>query len=180
MHHDDTGNMGTEGTEQSPNANRKAGKLNTYKFLGEKRLTIPENVEILLQNGAKIKGPCILEEGVKINDYAIVESSYIGENCIIDANSIIIDSSLERNNTISSGANIRSCMILENSNIYYNSTIVESIIGRNVTIGIGVRIPCRRLKALKEGRAIDKKVVTIQPYSRNHQEFRPRSKFSED
>jgi hypothetical protein len=30
VHHDDTGNMGTEGTEQSPNANRKAGKLNTY------------------------------------------------------------------------------------------------------------------------------------------------------
>ncbi len=32
MHHDDTGNMGTERTEQSPNANRKAGKLNTYYF----------------------------------------------------------------------------------------------------------------------------------------------------
>jgi len=30
VHHDDTGNMGTEGTEQSSNANRKAGKLNTY------------------------------------------------------------------------------------------------------------------------------------------------------
>ena len=50
MHHDDTGNMGTEGTEQSPNANRKAGKLNTY--------TDPKEVEIF----RSIIQPLVLRE----------------------------------------------------------------------------------------------------------------------
>ena len=128
------------------------------EFLGKRTLLVPEKVQITLSNGAKIKGPCILREGVEIHDYAIIENSYIGKDCLIDANAIIVGSTLEKNVKISCGAIINSCIIMENSNIYYNSTIVESIVGKDVTIGVGVRVPCQRLKTLGE-KAVDRMVT---------------------
>lgn len=116
------------------------------KKIGKKMVFIPKNKEITMSNGARIRGPCILGEKIKIHDYAIIENSYIGEGCMIGSNTFIHDSTLVGNVKIHQGATIENAIIMENSTIFYHSDVLHSIIGKNVTIGSGVRTPCQRLK----------------------------------
>ena len=114
--------------------------------IGQKSVFIPEKVEFTMSNGTRIKGPCILGKNIEIQDYAIIENSYIGDGCKIGSNTLIHDSTLVKDIIIHHGAIIEKSIIMENSEIYYHSDVLHSIIGKKVTIGSGVRTPCQRLK----------------------------------
>ena len=116
------------------------------KEIGQKSVFIPEKVEFTVPNGARIKGPCILGKNIEIEDYAIIENSYIGDGCKIGSNTLIHDSTLVKDIIIHHGVTIEKSIIMENSEIYYHSDVLHSIIGKKVTIGSGVRTPCQRLK----------------------------------
>ncbi len=118
------------------------------KELGEKMIFVPENEGFTMTNGARIKGPCILGKNIKIQDYAIIEHSYIGDDCTIGCHAVIHDSTLVKDITIQHDAVIEMSIIMENSEISYHSVIQHSIIGKEVLISSDVRMPCQKLKIL--------------------------------
>ena len=126
------------------------------KGIGEKTIFVPKEVksengkskkvEFTLPNGARINGPCILGKGIEIQDYAVIENSYIGDGCSIESHASIHDSTLVKDITIHHHATIERSIIMDHSDIYYHAEILHSIIGKNVMIGGDVKTPCQRLK----------------------------------
>ena len=116
------------------------------KEIGNKTIFVPEKVDFALPNGARIKGPCILGKNIEIQDYAIIENSYIGDGCKIGDHTLITDSTLVKNVRVNHDAVIEKSIIMENSVICYHAEVLHSIVGKEVMMGSGVKTPCQRLK----------------------------------
>jgi len=116
------------------------------KEIGNKTIFVPEKVNFALPNGARIKGPCILGKNIEIQDYAIIENSYIGDGCKIGDHTLITDSTLVKNVRVNHDAVVEKSIIMENSVICFHAEVLHSIVGKEVMIGSGVKIPCQRLK----------------------------------
>nr|AAU84271.1 glucose-1-phosphate thymidylyltransferase [uncultured archaeon GZfos9C4] len=116
------------------------------KQVGEKIILVQRNVKFTMLNGARIKGPCVLGKNVEIQDYAVIENSYIGDECKIECHTSVHDSTLVKDVKIHHHAVIENSIIMEHSEIYYHAEILYSIVGKKVQIGSDVKTPCRRLK----------------------------------
>jgi glucose-1-phosphate thymidylyltransferase len=108
-----------------------------------------------MSNGARIKGPCILGKNTEvydftIQDYAIIENSYIGAGCVIGSHAVILDSTLVKNITVYPHATIEKSIIMEQSKVYYHAEVLHSIVGKEAIVGSGVKTPCQRLKKMRE------------------------------
>jgi NDP-sugar pyrophosphorylase family protein len=119
--------------------------------IGQKTILVQDNVKFTMSNGARIKGPCILgkntvNQDFAIQDYAIIEHSYIGDGCKIGNRTSIIDSTLVKDVRVNHDAVIEKSIIMENSVICYHAEVLHSIVGKEVMMGSGVKTPCQRLK----------------------------------
>ena len=121
------------------------------KQVGKKIILLQRDVKFTMSNGARIKGPCVLGKNVEIQDYAVIENSYIGDGCKIECHASIHDSTLVKGVKIHHHAVIENAIIMEDSEIYYHSEILHSIVGKKVIIGSNVKTPCRRLGNVDAG-----------------------------
>jgi len=98
------------------------GKTTNSKVDGRVKIEATANI-----NNSKIRGPCIIGKGVKI------ENSYIGPYTSIGDNSTILNSTLE------------CCVILENVTITDVEHLEESLVGKNAKISKNLRNRTLRL-----------------------------------
>lgn len=121
--------------------------------IGQKTILVQSDVKFTMSNGARIKGPCVLGKNTEVHDfaiqdYAVIENSYIGDGCTIGCHVVIHDSTLVKDITIQHDAVIEKSIIMEKSEIRYHSEILHSIIGKEVLISSDVRMLCQKLKIL--------------------------------
>lgn len=91
------------------------------------------------------QGPVIIEEGVKIGDFAkVVGPCYIGKNCLIGDYSFIRSSSLEENSIVGAKTEVVRSIIMNNSSIHFGY-LADSIVGPNNKIGAGLITANKRL-----------------------------------
>lgn len=83
------------------------------------------------------KGPVVIEEGAKINDFVkIVGPAYIGKNVLIGDYSFIRESSIEKDAVVGANTEIVRSILFEGVTIHY-SYIADSIVGNNTRIAAG-------------------------------------------
>lgn len=92
-----------------------------------------------VEEGAIIKGNCVIEAGAVIRTGAYIEGpvfigkdSVIGPNCYIRAHT-----SLGRKVKIGNAVEVKNCIIMDNTNIGHLSYVGDSIIGRDCNFGAG-------------------------------------------
>ena len=97
---------------------------------------------------AVINGNVIIEEGVKIFDYAIINGNvFLGKNSIVGNHSLVRDSVVGENSVVGSGTEVARSYLAENVWLHRNY-VGDSIVSGNVSFGSGV--VCANLR-LDEG-----------------------------
>jgi acetyltransferase-like isoleucine patch superfamily enzyme len=83
-----------------------------------------------------ISGPCIIEEGVKIDDFCkIIGPTYIGKGSFIGMSSLIRNCMFDNNTRIGFNCEIGKSYFAGDDKIAHQNVILDSIIGRNVWFG---------------------------------------------
>lgn len=83
-----------------------------------------------------IKGPCIIEEGVVIDDFCkIIGPSYIGAKSFVGMGSLVRNSILEYNTRVGFNCEIGKSYFAGNDKISHHNVILDSVVGQNVWFG---------------------------------------------
>jgi NDP-sugar pyrophosphorylase family protein len=83
-----------------------------------------------------IQGPCIIEDGVKIDDFCkIVGPAYIGSGSLIGMGSLVRNSMLGRNTNIGFNCEIARAYFEGQDRLAHQNVILDSLIGKNVWFG---------------------------------------------
>ncbi len=108
--------------------------INTYSIETNENCFISENAVLNCSNGN-----IIIEEGVKIFDFAVISGPcFIGKNSIIGNHSLIRDSHIGENCCIGQGTEIARSY-LRNNVFTHQSYIGDSVVDNNVNFGAGCR-----------------------------------------
>lgn len=86
------------------------------------------DAKIFIGQGAHIKGCCVLGNGSRIREHAIVTNSIIGEKVLVDVFALVDHS-----------------VIMAGSHILAHSSVPYSIIGKNVLMGGNAMVTCENL-----------------------------------
>lgn len=83
-----------------------------------------------------ISGPCIIEDGVKIDDFCkIIGPTYIGKGSFIGMSSLIRNCMFDNNTRIGFNCEIGKSYFAGDDKIAHQNVILDSIIGKNVWFG---------------------------------------------
>jgi bifunctional UDP-N-acetylglucosamine pyrophosphorylase/glucosamine-1-phosphate N-acetyltransferase len=103
---------------------------------------IKENINGVIEDGAKINGKIFLDEGSIIRSGVYIQGSvYIGKNCDIGPNSYIRGNSYFGDNVrIGNAVEIKNSIVMENTSINHLSYVGDSVIGSHCNIGAGTNV----------------------------------------
>ncbi|HEX5458247.1 MAG TPA: hypothetical protein VFX64_07690 [Candidatus Nitrosotalea sp.] len=83
-----------------------------------------------------IKGPCIIEDGVSIDDFSkILGPIYMGKNAKIGTSSLVRHSMMGNNTTIGFNCEIARSFFMGDTRVAHLDVILDSIIGQNCWLG---------------------------------------------
>lgn len=93
--------------------------------------------DAVIAKTAVIKGPVVIESGVKIFDHAtIIGPAYLGKNVIVGTGSLVRDSIIGSNSVVGSGTEVARSHLGEHVWLHRNY-VGDSILGDNVSLGSG-------------------------------------------
>ncbi|MDN5868431.1 MAG: hypothetical protein L0H55_13685, partial [Candidatus Nitrosocosmicus sp.] len=91
---------------------------------------------VKLSKTSIIEGPCIIEEGVVLDDFCKIKGpAYIGRNSFIGMGSLVRNSILEQNTRIGFNCEISKSYFAGNDKISHHNVILDTIVGQNVWFG---------------------------------------------
>lgn len=98
--------------------------------------------------GASLKGPVYVSEGVEIRPGAVLEGpAYIGPNCFIGHNALVRPyTCIGANSVIGHGTELKNCILFSGVKVGGLCFIGDSVIGENVDIGAGVMTINQRME----------------------------------
>jgi len=83
-----------------------------------------------------VKGPCIIEEGVSVDDFTkIVGPTYIEKNSKVGTSSLVRKCMIGKDSTIGFGCEIGRTFLVGNNRISHHDVILDTIIGRDGWLG---------------------------------------------
>jgi UDP-N-acetylglucosamine diphosphorylase / glucose-1-phosphate thymidylyltransferase / UDP-N-acetylgalactosamine diphosphorylase / glucosamine-1-phosphate N-acetyltransferase / galactosamine-1-phosphate N-acetyltransferase len=83
-----------------------------------------------------LKGPCIIEEGVVIDDFnKIIGPIYVGRNSRIGTNNLIRNCMIGNDNSIGFGCEVARSLLVGKNRISHHDVILDSIVGKNTWMG---------------------------------------------
>ena len=89
-----------------------------------------------ISNTSIIEGPCIIEDGVVLDDFCKIKGPvYIGNNSFIGMGSLVRNSVLEGNTRIGFNCEIGKSYFAGNDKISHHNVILDTIVGQNVWFG---------------------------------------------
>ncbi len=115
-----------------------------------------------VEDGARIKGDVVVEDGAVVKDGAYIEGpTYIGKDAVVGPNCYLRKNTvLEKNAKIGNAVEVKNSIVLENTNIGHLSYVGDSVIGENCNFGAGTKIANLRhdektVKMNVKGREVD-------------------------
>lgn len=83
-----------------------------------------------------VKGPCIIEEGVIIDDFTkIIGPTYIGKNCRVGTSNLIRNCMIGKDSSIGFGCEVGRTFLVGKDVISHHNVILDSIIGYDNWLG---------------------------------------------
>ena len=110
---------------------------------------------------AILEGNVVIEDGVKIFDYAIVKNTWIGKNAVVGNHSLVRDSVISENAVVGGGSEVARSFVGKNSWLHRNY-LGDSILAENVSMGSGCVCANLRLDEENIKVEIEKKKVSCE------------------
>ncbi|HET7337382.1 MAG TPA: hypothetical protein VFJ23_05775 [Candidatus Nitrosotalea sp.] len=89
-----------------------------------------------IAESAIVKGPCVIEDGVSVDDFAkIIGPIYIGKNAKIGTGSLVRHSMMGSDTTIGFNCEIARSFFMGDTRVAHLDVVLDSIIGQNCWLG---------------------------------------------
>lgn len=108
---------------------------------------VPPRVEGEIEDGARVKGKLILEEGAVVKAGSYIEGHvYIGRNSTVGPNCYLRGfATIGKNCRVGNAVEIKNSIIMDGTNVPHLNYIGDSIVGRNCNFGAGAKVGNLRL-----------------------------------